>query len=153
HSWSQSNMAAPQQTGPILPNYRIPKLFGNLNILFASQILVCGLCLSVSALSLPMVNRAMSQIKEQTEKQFDARKKAELEELEERAAKATSDADKIDVAASRKEIETRPRPSVQGMDFTQMGMLDPSYIAFSWTEVLSGITLNVLLLASGIGLL
>jgi hypothetical protein len=147
-------MGAPQRVGHILPNTRIAKLFGHLNIIFASEILVCGLCMSVSVITMPLLGRAVTQTVERADKQIKARQQSELDALAESEKAAKTDEEKADIAARRKEIESRPpSPLTTGFDLAQFGMLDPRWTGFSWAEVFSGIGLNVLLLASGIGLL
>jgi hypothetical protein len=147
-------MSAGPRTGHVLPNYRLPKLFGNLNILFSSQLLVCGLCLGVSVLSLPLLTRGMDQVQEKAARQFQARQKAEVEEAAQRLKEAKNDEEKGELEAKLKELEARPPAKLPAaVDFTKLGFGDSTYIAFSWVEVFSGIVLNILMLTSGIGLL
>src|SRR5205823_4481251 len=147
-------MSGPASVGTVAPNFRVPRLVGILNVLFATQILICGLFMGAYTLTLPMMGRIFSQLQRQVEQQTETMRKTQLAALAEDEKKAKTEQEKIEVAARRIEIENRPKGMLPAtVDFTQMGLASPEFIIFCWTEILTGLTLNVMLLVSGIGLM
>ena len=147
-------MSGPAPIRMTPPNFRSARLVGIFNVFFAAQILICGLCMSGYTLTLPMWLRLFSQVQKQTEERAEQLKTAQLEAAIEREKAAKTDPEKIEAAARRIEVETRPKAALSmSMDFTRMGLADPKIIAWSWAELISSLTLNSMMLASGIGLL
>jgi hypothetical protein len=139
--------------GGSAPNYRTPRLFGILNIVFASGIMICGLCMGMYLMVLPTLGKAMDQVTKEAQKKIDEQKKQELAALQEEAKAAKTEQEKSDLEARRKEIESRPNFATVGtMDFSKF-MSDPLLIGWYWVEILTGLLLNGLMMASGIGLL
>lgn len=137
-----------------IPSYRIPRLLGIFHVVFASELLICGLGLGVYAASLPIFGRLIAQAQKQVERQAETARQADLDALTEKEAQAKTSAEKSEIAAQRVAINARPRAMIQGaMDLNKMGLSDPNFIRWSWAEVLTGLILNVLMLASGLGLL
>jgi hypothetical protein len=143
---------APQ--GIVAPNFRTPRLLGIFSVVFASELLIAGICMGGYVSIMPMFSRMMDATTTQLEAQGKTRKAAELAALAEKEKAAKTDEQKIEIAAERKAIEARPlSPMAGAMDVNKVTMGDPAFIGYSWADVVSGIVLNVLLLASGIGLL
>jgi hypothetical protein len=93
-------------------------------------------------------------VQKQLEKQTESARKAEMAALDEEEKAAKTEEEKVQAAAHRREIEHRPKAPLAGMmDFNKTTMTDPTFLAYSWTDVLSGLVLNVMLLVSGVGLL
>lgn len=138
----------------VVPNPRIPRVIGILNIVFASGLLLCGLCTTAYVtLLIPGVARVMETQTKKMEAQQAAVKKADLDavDVEEKAAK--TDAEKVAVQAKRREIESRPKVELPpSMDMKQMGFDNPKVRFYTWVDLLSACVLNLLMLASGIGL-
>jgi H+/gluconate symporter-like permease len=97
--------------GAVLPNPRIPKVIGILNIVFGSALVLGGLCLGAYAAMLPMLGKAMTEMQKKAEASQEAQKQAELKAIEDAAKAATTDEEKRDLEAQRLAIEARPRPS------------------------------------------
>lgn len=147
-------MPAPSAPKSVMPNFRTPRLFGIFNVLFAAQILVCSLCMSGYVLSLPLLGKITQQAQKQVEAQSAASRKAALEALDRQEKSAKTAEEKVEIAARRKEVESRPKILAMGtMDINQMGFSDPQFIAWCWSDVVSSLVLNVMLLSSGVGLL
>jgi hypothetical protein len=147
-------MSGPAPVGNVAPNFRVPRLVGILNVMFSTQILVCGLFLGAYTLTIPVMARFFSQLQVQVERQAETARKTQLKALAEDEAKAKTDQEKIEVAARRIELENRPKGMLPPtVDFTQIGLGAPEFIAFCWTELLTGYALNIALLVSGIGLM
>jgi hypothetical protein len=136
-----------------LPNFRSARLLGILNVVFATEILVCGLCVGGWVAVMPLWGTAFKPFFQKAEQQMEAARKAEVQALDEEAKKATTVDEKAAIEARKKEVESRPKPSFGSTEMYTMGMDDPTTLAWSWSEVLSGLVLNGLMLASGVGLM
>ena len=143
------------------PGYAIPKpqpvkTIGLLNIVFAALLLVMTVCSMTSMLMSPMwetyARAQQQQITQQITAQEEARKKVALDSLAEREKAAKSDAEKAQLAEERRAILAR-KPFIPD---TTMGigiMRDRSFQAYAWADYLSALPLNLMMLASGIGLI
>jgi hypothetical protein len=137
-----------------LPSFRTARLVGIFNVLFGAEIFLCGLLWGSYIITLPMLGRAIQTVQKQQEDRAEASKKAELEALDEEEKGAKTEVEKVEIEARRREVKSRPRPfTAASMDLATMGMTDQKTLAWSIAEVTSGLVLNILLLASGIGLL
>lgn len=137
-----------------LPNFRTPRLLGIVNLLFASQILVCGLFMAAYVISLPLWAGAMKNLTEQVKQQAESKKQAEIAAIDASIAAATTDEEKATLADRRKAVDERPAAGIPGMvDFNKMGFDDPTVIGWTWAEVVSGLILNVMMMVSGVGLM
>lgn len=146
------SQSAPVRMTP--PNFRTSRLVGIFNVLFASQILLCGLCMSGYTMTLPLWGRVFAQAQKQSEAQGERLRTAQLEGAIEQEKAAKTDQEKIEAAARRMEIEKRPKSTIPVMvDFTKMGFTDPKLLAWSWTELATSLVLNVMMLVAGVGLM
>jgi hypothetical protein len=147
-------MASPAPKGFTPPNFRTPRLLGIFNVLFAAQILVCGLCMGSYTLTMPIWGKVMAQAQNQAKLQVENANKAALDAVEEQLKEAKTDKEKEALEARKREIEARPNFVMPGMmDISKMGLDDPTLVGWTWSEVISGLVLNVLMLVSGVGLM
>jgi hypothetical protein len=139
----------------VIPNPRIPRTVGTLNIIFASLLLLCDLgCGVYVSLLVPTIGMAMEGMQKKVQDQQEVEKKAFLADLDEKEKAAKTDEEKLEIKAKRLEVEKRPKAVMPGtMDMKQMGWDDPKLVTYVWVTVMSGMLLNLLLLAAGIGLL
>jgi hypothetical protein len=141
-------------TGIVPPNFRTPRLIGIFNVVFGSEILLCAMFFAGYTLTLPLWARLFESVQKQAERQGEAARKAQVDAAVEQEKAAKTEQEKIQATARRMELESRPKTTIPGtMDFNRMGFGDPGFVAFSWTEVITSIVLNIMMLASGIGLL
>jgi hypothetical protein len=146
-------MSGPAPTGIVPPNFRSARLMGIFNVVFGAILITGGVCGAGYTLTLPLWGRVFSQITAQAEQQANAARKAELEAVKDQEKAAKTEKEKIETAARRIELENRPVVMMPGtMDFSKMGFTDPAFIAWTWTEVLSGIVLNLMMIVSGVGI-
>lgn len=137
-----------------MPNFRTPRLLGIFNVIFASEILLCGLCMGGYTLTLPLWGRAMQSATQQVEKQAETARAQAISALEAEEESAKTPEEKAEVEARRRDLESRPKVVMPNMmDLQKLGMTDSKLISWSMAEVVSGLILNVMLLASGIGLM
>lgn len=132
---------------------RIPRVLGILNIVFAANLLVCGVCGGTYfTLVIPLAGKMTTRMQEQMTTRLEEKRKADLKVLDRDATKAKTDREKWEVEARRKEIASRKVAMPLGTDPNVVGFNEPKIRRFAWIEFLSGVALNLLLLASGIGL-
>lgn len=137
----------------VVPSPRIPKVLGILNILFASLLLIGGLCsMGMFALS-PVVGQAIMRIQKEAVAKQQAQRKAALHALDEEEKAAATDEEKQRIEARRKAMESFP-------DF-QGAVVDPweafpihktQFQIYMWTDLGTAFVLNLLMLAAGVGL-
>ncbi len=147
-------MVLPNENGYVAPNPRVVSVVGTLNILFASALLICGLCSSAYfVLVIPTFGKVMQQAQAKIQAQQEAKKKASIVTLDDLEKEAKTDQEKAEIAAKRKEIESQPKANLPpGMNIKDMGFDDPKFKVYMWVDFITGAGLNLLLLASGIGL-
>ncbi|SIO64731.1 hypothetical protein SAMN05444166_7385 [Singulisphaera sp. GP187] len=137
----------------VQPNPRIPKVLGILNIVFASALMICGLCSIGYYSSIPFFSKTMMKLQKDLQTKQDADRKAVLDGFEQEEKDATTDEEKAVVDAKRKQYEAQPQPPrPPQMDLEVMGLEGSAIRNYVWAEFLSGLALNLLLLTAGIGL-
>ncbi len=139
--------------GKPLPNYRTTRLLGIFNIVFASCLLIFGLCMTVSVMIQPMIINAMNETQKKFQEKGETTRRAQLEANEKATAAATTDAEKDALATERKEIEARPKAQMPGMVDMAKLMDQPMLQGWTMVEILTGLGLNIAMFISGIGLL
>src|SRR4051794_6519455 len=98
--------AAP--SGYVVPNVRIPKVLGILNIVFASAILICGLCMGVYVMILPSFGKAIVAAQKKMDQAVEDEKKAELKKLDEEEKAAETAEEKAAIRERRDAVNDRP---------------------------------------------
>jgi hypothetical protein len=150
-------MTHAKQAGAVVPNPRLPRTMGILNIVFGSLLILAGLGKVVSTLYMPAVSAMMRA--QQAKMEADALAKEQedvadlLAGLAEREKAATTPAQKEEIEAERAAIRSRPKPFVPNMTAGTEVAQDPAFVRFNWGEILTGLALNAPMLASGIALL
>jgi hypothetical protein len=139
--------------GYAVPNTSLPKTTGTLNIVFASLTLLFVILQIVMTLLAPMLmDFAQSSVRE-VQAKAEASRKQQIAALKKDEAEAKTEEEKKQIRGQIEAIEARPQPD--GPDLKAiMGQMDSPVIrAYTWTDMLTALILNVLMLASGIGLL
>jgi hypothetical protein len=132
------------------------RVLGIMNVVFASMLILFGLCLGTYLTALPAVGRLVTQIQVKAKAKADKDRKDAIKALEDDEAKATTESEKQALAEQRKALEARPTPPnpVARFDLGQLGFFDDSrIITYYWVELTSGLVLNVAMITAGIGLL
>jgi hypothetical protein len=145
-------MESTDQGGYVVPNVRIPKVVGILNIVFASGILLCGLCTSVYIAMMPGLLKATVTMQKEAVKRFEEEQKADLKKLEDAEQVAKTDEEKAEIEKERIEVRSRPKPNFGFNDPTALGFDDPKLKGFMWLDMLTSVVLNVMMLVAGIAL-
>jgi hypothetical protein len=151
-SGDRNDMAETASSGYVVPQPRIPKVIGILNITFGAGLLMCGLCMGVYVAVLPTMMKAMTQVTKQAEEQQRAQVKTQLGTLEEEEKAAKTEEERIELARKKQELEdSLKRPTLAPtMDMDKMGLNNPRLVGYMWAEVATGLVMNVALLVSGI---
>ncbi|HEV3168642.1 MAG TPA: hypothetical protein VGZ22_31845 [Isosphaeraceae bacterium] len=143
------------RSGYVVPNPQVAKTLGILNIIFACLLLACSMFNALSMATMPLLNKAI-QAQKQEMKQAEAKTKAKLDDLDKQEKAAKTEAEKQEVASQRATLTGRSKSTVGfnfSMDFNAMGLNDPRYLTYWYADTLTGLVMNVIMLASGIGLL
>jgi hypothetical protein len=132
-----------------------PRVLGITNVVFATCLILFGLCLGTYVAAMPVLGRTLTQIQKKSEADSAARQKAALEAIAEEEKKAATASEKEALAEQRKVVESRPKPNLgfTGMDLGQMGFDHPRVQAYYWIDLTSGLILNIAMITAGIGLL
>jgi predicted Holliday junction resolvase-like endonuclease len=138
----------------VVPNPQVPRTFGILNIIFGILILLFGIYLVVMIFVGPQLQNAMmSQMKEQ-EAATKVEKKAKLAALKKKEDAAKTKEEKEAIEDEREAVERSTSPMISAIVGEAMGVAnDPRIVIYGIVETIGGIVLNVLMIASGIGLL
>ena len=97
------------RAGYVVPSPRILKVLGILNIVFASALILGGLCLGAYTAMLPALSKAMNEMQKKAIAEVEKRQKDDLQKIDEDMKKAETDAEKTDLEAQRKAILDRPK--------------------------------------------
>lgn len=147
-------MSKTTAAGPVLPNPQGPKTIGLLNIIFASGLMLWSLCSAVSVAMMPLFSEAMKIPQQQLAKAGEQQRAAELQAVADQEQAATTEQEKEDLRAQRREIQRRPKPTLPPtMDMAKMGLDQPPVIATVWLDVLTSLVLNTLMIVAGVGLI
>lgn len=137
----------------VVPNPRIPKVLGILNIVFASGLLICGICSIAYFSMIPVFSSAMETMQKEAQAKQSADRKSVLDQFDEREEAAETDEAKAEIREQRKRFEAEtPAAKPVPVDFGMMGFDNARVRTYVWVEFLSGFVLNLLLLVAGIGL-
>ena len=142
---------APKPTLAV-PNYRATKTLGTLNIVFATLIILMGICGSVYMAFLPSMGRAMDSMQKQLAQQVEEQKKRQLDDLEEREKKAETEAEKEAIKQQKQQVASAKFAGPPTMDFNKMGFTSPEFVRYYWVDLVTMLILNVAMIVSGVRL-
>lgn len=132
------------------------KLLGNLNIVFASILLLCGACSGASAIlqiaMAPMSAGYQKAMQEAMHAQVLQEHQQKIDSLQKLEDAETDPLIKAQFTVQRQTLEQTPPPVVDFPDMTKLYQ-DAYLVAFMAADFSTGLVLNGMLLASGIGLL
>ena len=154
----------------VVPNPQVPRTFGMMNLVFGILLLLMGVGYLALYVVMPVFQQKMVvQMKEQQETSKNAsgrpslpiwKKKEAAAKAKEAAAKTKEETEKAKeettaVVEERQTFENSPDPDLSAVT-DMMGwniMSDRRLAVYYFTEVVSGMILNIVMIISGIGLL
>ncbi len=148
-------MPPPSASDPYPPLYHprprtgIPKTIGVLNILFGTLLLLCAFCFGIGLAMQTAMGPKMDGNNMQFQQMQEAERRRQLDELERREQAAANEEEKDKIRAELKAVKELPIVKMPDMSkFLQ----EPSFQAYGIADVGTGMFLNVLMIAAGIGL-
>src|SRR5271166_1282338 len=139
--------------GYVLPTPQRAKLVGTLNIVFASLLLVYILFQIAILFFTPAIMQMLGDVIKQAQAKTEQARKDNLEKLKQLAALAKTAEEKAEIEQQRSALEKTPPVTMPDMSKVTDMMKTPAYQAYIWSDMISGLLLNVAMLISGIGLL
>jgi hypothetical protein len=139
--------------GYVLPTPQRAKLVGTLNIVFASLLLVYILFKIAFNLLTPMLMQMSGGMIKQVQTKVDQQRQDQVAELKKEAAEAKTAEEKTQAEERLRTLENSPKVTMPDMNKITNLLGTPAYQAYTWTDMISGLALNLVMLISGIGLL
>lgn len=139
--------------GYVLPTPQRAKLVGTLNIVFASLVLVYIVFQIAMLFFAPAIVQMSGDMVKQAQVKADQQRKDQLEELRQQAAAAKTAEEKSQIEVRLHALEKSPQVTMPDMSKVTDMMKAPAFQAYVWSDLISGLVLNVAMLISGIGLL
>lgn len=135
---------------PVEPNSSLPKTLGVLNIVFACVLMLCGLCAGANVGMQAVMGPMMAAQREQLTQTLQAEHQAKLKKLQDDIDATDDEEEKSALQAKLKKEQAMPVPTIP--DTTKM-VASPVMKTYMLADAVTGVLLNLLMLASGIGLL
>jgi hypothetical protein len=139
--------ASPVASG-VEPKPTTAKVIGILNIIFASLLLLCGLCAGFYVLIFSSMGSWMGASQSQLQRQWEAGMQDAIAELEAREKAARTDEEKKRI---QDQIKSLKELKFKAPDFSKL-MGDQRIWGYLLADVVTMLILNVVMLISGIGL-
>jgi hypothetical protein len=144
-----------QQEGQwVVPNPRVPRTFGILNIVFGGLLLLYAAYVIVMTVVGPRFQDAMLTQMRQQQATKKAERDAKIADLKTKEEAAKTEEEKKSLAEERDALEKSVEPDVSAIMTDAMGLArDKRMLAISYTSEITGAILNVLMVISGVALL
>jgi hypothetical protein len=145
-------MDAQPGAGLVIPKPHVPKTFGILNVIFGSILLLVGLGEAAFTIAAPYFVKMMEEENKKVQSLAKAQREATIAELKKQEAAAKSAAENARIVAERTKIESAPEDVVP--DFSANFKAQGARVAaYNWSDIGSGLLLNLLMIVSGGGLI
>jgi hypothetical protein len=145
--------ASPPDPVVVVPTPQGPKIIGILNIVFGALLILSGLAQGLSLLAAPLFERA-AEVQSRRQEAADAAARAErIAELRAEEEAAEGEEEKARLADRRRAVEASPKRFRPDLSRASSISRDPVIIAYQVAEIVSGLALNALMVAAGVGLI
>jgi len=134
----------------VLPTPQRAKLVGTLNIVFASLLLVYIVFQIAMLFFTPVLMQMSGDVMKQAQAKVDEQRKSQMDALKQEAAQAKTAEEKSQIEQRRTALEKSPQVTVPDMSKMADMLKAPAYQAYVWSDLISGLLLNVAMLISGI---
>lgn len=145
-----------QQPGKwVVPNPQIPRTFGMMNIVFGILMFLVGAGYMAITIVAPTFQKQMVAQFEEQQSKSKAERVAKVAELKAKEEAAKTKEEKDALKDERETLELNAEPDLSGMN-ELMGwnvFSDIRLAIYSFSEMITGMILNVLMVISGVGLL
>jgi hypothetical protein len=145
-----------QQPGKwVVPNPQIPRTFGIMNLVFGILMFVVGAGYVAIAIVAPSFQKQMVGQIEQQQAKSKAEREAKVNELKAKEEAAKTKEEKDALKDERETLELNVPPDLSAMN-EMMGFnvfSDIRVAIYSFSEMITGMILNVIMVVSGVGLL
>jgi len=144
-----------QQAKWVVPNPQIPRSFGLMNIIFGSLMLLIGGGYATMYAVSPMFTRQMQVEMKKQQAVQKATRESKIAELKRQEAAAKTEEEKATLRDERVAFEKTVEPDLSGMnDILGWNILSDVRLAiYYFSEVGTGMLLNLLMIISGAGLM
>jgi len=137
----------------VVPNPQLPRSFGVMNIIFGALLLLYGAGLGLWTYYAPgFVKGFQDQFKEQIAEQ-NAKRKTQIAELKDKVKAAKTEEEKKDLEMQLGAMESTPGADPAMLDDVWSLNSDRRIQIYTYTELATGILLNVCMIVAGCGLL
>jgi len=144
-----------QQEGKwVVPNPQVPRTFGIMNIVFGILMFLVGTYTIVMLFVGPNIQKAMFARMTEQQATKKAQRDVKIAELKKKEESAKTKEEKESIAEERDALEKNVEPDVSAiMNEAVKISTDKRITAYTYTESITGMLLNVLMVISGVGLL
>ncbi|MGO9467185.1 MAG: hypothetical protein ACLQIB_51825 [Isosphaeraceae bacterium] len=137
----------------VVPNPQVPRSFGVMSIVFGALLLLYGAGLGLWTFYAPgFVKGFQDQFKEQLADQ-KAKRQAKIAELKDKVKAATKEEEKKELETELQALESTEGPDPNMLDDAISMNSDIRILTYTYTELATGILLNVCMIVAGCGLL
>jgi hypothetical protein len=148
-------MSEPQAGKWVVPNPQIPRTFGIMNLVFGILMFVVGAGYLAITIVAPSFQKQMVAQLEQQQAKTKAERESKVAELKAKEEAAKTKEEKDTLKDEREALESNIEPDLSAMN-EMMGFSvfsDIRLAIYSFSEMITGMILNVLMAISGVGLL
>ena len=139
----------------VVPNPQIPRTFGIMNLVFGILMFLVGAGYIAITIVAPSFQKQMVVKFEQQQAKSKAEREAKVAELKAKEEAAKTKEEKDTLKDEREAVESNVEPDLSAMN-EMMGFnvfSDVRLAIYTFSELISGMILNVLMVISGVGLL
>jgi len=150
--WSLT-MHKEQEGQWVVPNPQLPRSFGLMNIVFGFLLLLFGAGMAVLSIYGPAFVRGFTERVQADMAAKKAQHDARIADLEKKVKEAKTEDEKRSLEGDLQMLQTSRQPNLALATDAMKVNEDPRIKAYTYSELASGILLNVLMIISGVGLL
>jgi hypothetical protein len=130
----------------------LPKTIGLLNIVFGFVLLLCSAGCLRGAVGVMAGNPRLELDPDVTREAAREMRRTFVGELRDRESRASDAAERARLRAERERLEARPESVEGNVDFRRVNLGTRRLAGYLWADVVTAPVLNVLMFASGVGL-
>jgi hypothetical protein len=137
----------------VVPNPQIPRNFGLMNLIFGGILLLLGAGQAALTVYGPKLFQPLEDQFKERFKEENAKRETRIAELKDQIKVAKTEDEKANLQTELLGLQKKPELDPKMFDQAKSLQTDPRILAYTYTEMITGIILNVLMVVSGVGLL